>query len=65
LASFNFVATTNGTGIILGGRNGPGFIGIDDVVLTDVSVPEPFTLGIFGAGLAGAAAMRRFKKKSA
>lgn len=30
-----------------------------------VSVPEPLTLSLFGAGLAGAAAMRRRKKKRA
>jgi PEP-CTERM motif len=29
------------------------------------SVPEPITLSVFGAGLAGAAALRRRKKKSA
>lgn len=65
-SDFTFVATTNSTGIIFGALDVPGFIGIDDVVLKDVTpVPEPFTLGMFGAGLAGAAAMRRFKKKSA
>jgi hypothetical protein len=30
--------------------------------ITDVSVPEPFTLSLFGAGLAGVAALRRRKK---
>jgi hypothetical protein len=30
-----------------------------------ISTPEPLTLSLFGAGLAGAAAMRRRKKKSA
>jgi hypothetical protein len=38
--------------------------GIDTVGVTTTStVPEPFTLSLFGAGLAGAAAMRRRKKK--
>ena len=32
---------------------------------TGISVPEPLTLSLFGAGLAGAAAMRRRKKTSA
>jgi hypothetical protein len=30
--------------------------------INDTTVPEPFTLSLFGAGLAGAAAMRRRKK---
>ena len=37
--------------------------GLDDLSLTTQSpVPEPLTLSIFGAGLAGAAALRRRKK---
>ena len=45
--------------------------GLDNVVLLDLgpapvtSVPEPGTLALFGAGLAGAIAMRRRKKKAA
>jgi hypothetical protein len=33
-----------------------------NITLNTASVPEPFTLSIFGAGLAGAAALRRRKK---
>jgi hypothetical protein len=42
-------------------------IGVDDVLFGPVTspVPEPFTLSIFGAGLAGAAALRRRRKKAA
>jgi hypothetical protein len=59
-----FVATTNAIGLIFGGLDQQSFLGLDDVILTDVTpIPEPLTLSIFGAGLAGAAAMRRFKKK--
>ena len=66
LLDFTFVATTPNTGIGFGAYDGPGFLGIDDVVLRDVTpVPEPFTLGVFGAGLAGAFAMRRRKRNSA
>ena len=36
-----------------------------DVQGTSNNVPEPLTLSIFGAGLAGASVMRRRKKKSA
>jgi hypothetical protein len=44
--------------------------GLDNVVLLDegpatIGVPEPLTLSLFGAGLAGAAAMRRRKKVKA
>jgi hypothetical protein len=36
-----------------------------DVTVHTASVPEPTSLALFGSGLAGAAAMRRRKKKSA
>jgi PEP-CTERM motif len=35
------------------------------LALNQVNVPEPITLSLFGAGVAGAAAMRRRKKKTA
>jgi hypothetical protein len=66
LEDFTFTATTNATRIFLGGRDNPGFVQFDDIVLRDVTnIPEPFTLGVFGAGLAGAFAMRRRKRHSA
>lgn len=65
LEDFTFTATTPSTRIFFGAQDGPGFLQVDDFVLTDVTVPEPLTLGIFGAGLAGAFAMRRRKNKSA
>jgi hypothetical protein len=65
LEDFTFTATTPSTQIRFGAQDGPGFLLLDDLVLRDVSVPEPFTLGMFGAGLAGAFAMRRRKNKSA
>jgi hypothetical protein len=54
--------------------NAEGTTGVDGFVqalefapvvpVTTTGVPEPFTLSLFGAGLAGAAAMRRRKKKA-
>ena len=38
---------------------------IGGVSVTAAAVPEPFTLSLFGAGLAGAAAMRRRRKAKA
>jgi hypothetical protein len=40
----------------------PGTMSFDNVVVT--SVPEPFTLSLFGTGLAGVIAMRRGKKSA-
>ena len=45
----------------------PGPVNVDDLVLgpapaTITAIPEPFTLSLFGAGIAGAAALRRRKK---
>jgi hypothetical protein len=65
LEDFSFTATTNSTRIIFGGQDFPGFLNIDDIVLTDATaMPEPATLTLFGAGMLGAAAMRRRKKRS-
>jgi hypothetical protein len=33
-----------------------------DTLSFNTSVPEPITIGLFGAGLAGAAALRRRRK---
>jgi len=46
------------------GEGGPLAAGAWNVsVLSDAAVPEPITISLFGAGLVGAAAMRRRKKK--
>ena len=63
--AFTFSPTTNFAQIRFGAQDGPGFLLLDDVVVRDITVPEPFTLGMFGAGLAGAIAMRRRKRNSA
>jgi hypothetical protein len=65
LEDFTFTPTTPFTQIRFGAQDNPGFILVDDFVLREITVPEPFTLGIFGAGLAGAVAMRRRKNKPA
>jgi|SRR5579872_448022 len=57
--SFTFDATQNFSLIYFGGWDVPGFQFLDDVV---VRTPEPITLSLFGAGLAGAVAIRRRKK---
>jgi hypothetical protein len=52
---------------VFAGNNAWDAIGVDDVLFGPVStsVPEPFTLSIFGAGAAGAVALRRRKKAKA
>jgi hypothetical protein len=57
-ADISYFTLTDGYIGILSGLNGNVITG------TSSSVPEPFTLSLFGAGLAGAAAMRRRKKKA-
>ncbi|HET7085930.1 MAG TPA: PEP-CTERM sorting domain-containing protein [Rhizomicrobium sp.] len=53
------LATKSRFGAITGGD----LAGVDTLnVFSGVDVPEPFTLSLFGAGLAGAIAMRRRRK---
>jgi hypothetical protein len=66
----NLILTGIGTGsdtLTISSRNDPGFLGLDDVVVApgSATVPEPLTLSLFGAGVAGAVALRRRKKASA
>ena len=48
--------------VIVGGTAPPTFNGAFSLTGNIPSVPEPITLSFFGAGLAGAVAMRRRKK---
>ncbi|HET7084474.1 MAG TPA: CHRD domain-containing protein [Rhizomicrobium sp.] len=57
--------------LIAGIEAGKGYVNIHDSIFPGgeirgflVSVPEPVTLSLFGAGLAGVAALRRRRKKS-
>jgi hypothetical protein len=69
-SNYRFFGATNAGGIssIFIANDGGG-IEVDDLqygLLSSVSsVPEPVTLSLFGAGLAGVIAMRRRKKKNA
>lgn len=54
----NLTFTSNDTG---GSPFGPVIGGVS---VTAAAVPEPFTLSLFGAGVAGAAALRRRKAKA-
>jgi len=64
---FNFAlpASTSSTVLEFTAFNPASFWFLDDVSVTDTSnaVPEPLTVSILGAGLAGAAVLRRRKKK--
>ncbi len=70
--NFNSVEETDFAGVAIQNFSDPGS-GWEDISLNQAapitppggSVPEPFTLSIFGAGLAGAVAMRRRKKSVA
>lgn len=64
--SFNFTAANSGTLLDFQHFNGPTHFFLDDVSVTGLSsdVPEPATLALMGAGLAGFAAMRRRKKRA-
>ena len=62
--SFDVAATGSDT-LAFNFRDDPAYMAFDNVSLVSTtSVPEPFTLSLFGAGLAGACAMRRRKKKA-
>jgi hypothetical protein len=59
---YSFVATGPLSLVYFGGWDQFGFEFMDDVVVRNA--PEPFTLSLVGAGLAGVVAMRRRKKNS-
>jgi len=62
LENFQFTALTSSGSIDFVGPAAPGNFAsaIDNIQIS--TIPEPFTLSLFGVGLAGAAAMRRRKK---
>jgi hypothetical protein len=62
------LALSASTVLSIGLRDDSFFLNVDDIAVRAVSdastpVPEPFTLSIFGVGIAGAVAMRRRKAK--
>ena len=59
---FSAVATAASTTLACNFRDDPGFLFLDSV---SAVVPEPMTLALFGAGLAGLGAMRRRRKAKA
>jgi hypothetical protein len=60
--NFFAAATATTTTLTFNFRDDPGFLHLDNL---NVSVPEPSTLALFGAGLAGLAALRRRRKAKA
>jgi hypothetical protein len=70
VGSLDFVGFTDFgasiTSVSITSGNGSGdFIGVDDarfLAVPSTTVPEPITLSMFGAGIAGVAALRRRKK---
>jgi hypothetical protein len=62
-AEYFFTATTTSSGLVFLAYNTFGFVNIDDVVVRDVDAPEPLTLSLVGAGIAGISAARRRRIK--
>jgi PEP-CTERM motif len=60
---FSFLVTATGSDTLtIGGfRNDPGYFGLDDV---SVTVPEPTSIALFGAGLVALGFMMRRRKRA-
>jgi hypothetical protein len=64
--SFTETATATSTTIAFLAEGGDGaFVGVDDVSVDPVNVPEPASLALFGMGLAALGLVRRRKRKTA
>lgn len=63
-ADWDFVASGFFAGLVISGYDTPSYVYVDDVVVRDVSAPEPITLSVFAAGLAWVGAARRRKNQS-